>query len=330
MVMTALIGMGVGAALSAGISAAQGGSIGDILKSAGIGGVTGAATAGVGSAVGGSVAGMIGSGLSKAGTAMAANGGSLLSKVGTGLVTTGGKLSAFGATHGVKAALSSVKSTISGTPTGAGASITSGNTTLAPVPNESAIGTSAGPGYSGTLPDLNAAAKGLQLKGKAPVPEGTTSITSGAPQLRPYAKIDTTPNTTVSAGASGTASTKPSLLSKIGPGVKKAVGQVGVQGALSLLSMGQAAKQAKAANAVQEQSLLFQRQTYNESKAKEESRKVQLKTDAWNTYESASLFGATLYGSDSNNTLLTNGNGNQGNYSILTVGLNTSRKNDLT
>ena len=57
MVMSSLIGLGLGAALSAGITAAQGGSIGDILKNAGIGGLTGAATAGAGSATGAAGAG---------------------------------------------------------------------------------------------------------------------------------------------------------------------------------------------------------------------------------------------------------------------------------
>ena len=337
MVMTALIGMGVGAALSAGISAAQGGSVGDILKSAGIGGVTGAATAGVGSAVGGSAAGLIGSGLSKAGGAIsgAANTGSLLSKIGTGLATAGSKMVDYGATHGVKAALS-------GNATGGAA--TSSTSTLAPVPG------SAAKGYLGELPDLTKTAVKAPVQGTANVanatgapilrpkaviaPSQTSAATSaGAPVLRPKAVIapsqtSAAPSQT-SAATSAATSAKPTLLSKIGPGVKKAVGQVGVQGALSLISAGMAAKQARVANAAQEQSLLFQKQTYNEAKAKEESRKAQLKTDAWNAYESANQFGATLFGSDSNNTLLTNGTGNAGDYSILTVGL-SSRKTDLT
>ena len=312
MVMTALIGMGVGAALSAGISAAQGGSVGDILKSAGIGGVTGAATAGVGSAVGGSAAGLIGSGLSKAGGAIsgAANTGSLLSKIGTGLATAGSKMVDYGATHGVKAALS-------GNATGGAA--TSSTSTLAPVPG------SAAKGYLGELPDLTKTAVKAPVQGTANVANAT-----GAPILRPKAVIAPSQTSAVtSATTSATASAKPNLLSKVGPGIKKAVGQVGVQGALSLISAGMAAKQARVANAAQEQSLLFQKQTYNEAKAKEESRKAQLKTDAWNAYESANQFGATLFGSDSNNTLLTNGTGNAGDYSILTVGL-SSRKTDLT
>ena len=334
MVMTALIGMGVGAALSAGISAAQGGSVGDILKSAGIGGVTGAATAGVGSAVGGSAAGLIGSGLSKAGGAIsgAANTGSLLSKIGTGLATAGSKMVDYGATHGVKAALS-------GNATGGAA--TSSTSTLAPVPG------SAAKGYLGELPDLTKTAVKAPVQGTANVanatgapilrpkaviaPSQTSAATSaGAPVLRPKAVIAPSQTSAVtSATTSATASAKPNLLSKVGPGIKKAVGQVGVQGALSLISAGMAAKQARVANAAQEQSLLFQKQTYNEAKAKEESRKAQLKTDAWNAYESANQFGATLFGSDSNNTLLTNGTGNAGDYSILTVGL-SSRKTDLT
>lgn len=312
MVMTALIGMGVGAALSAGISAAQGGSVGDILKSAGIGGVTGAATAGVGSAVGGSAAGLLGSGLSKAGGAIsgAANTGSLLSKIGTGLATAGGKMVDYGATHGIKAALS-------GNVTGGAA--TSSTSTLTPVPG------SAAKGYLGELPDLTKTTANAPVQGTANVANAT-----GAPVLKPKAVIaPSQTSATTSATTSAATSAKPTLLSKVGPGIKKAVGQVGVQGALSLISAGMAAKQARVANAAQEQSLLFQKQTYNEAKAKEESRKAQLKTDAWNAYESANQFGATLFGSDSNNTLLTNGTGNAGDYSILTVGL-SSRKTDLT
>ena len=354
MVMTALIGMGVGAALSAGISAAQGGSIGDILKSAGIGGVTGAATAGIGSAVGGSVAGMIGSGLSKAGTAMAANGGSLLTKVGTSMANVGGKMTSFGATHGIGATLSNVKSAVttkmaSSTATTASqpTSVTIGSTTLT-APGKTALGIpgqgaakAADPGLSVTIGSTTLTAPGKATLGmpsqgaaaKAAITAGT-SVTLGKTTLTaPGVSSSTTSNAgtaTVAAGTGNATTSSHPILSKIGTGAKKAVGQVGVQGALSILSAGASARQASAANEIQQQSLLFQKQTYNESKAKEETRKAQLKADAWDTYSSASLFGSTLYGSDSNNTLLTNGNGNQGNYSILTAGLKISRKSDLT
>ena len=125
-------------------------------------------------------------------------------------------------------------------------------------------------------------------------------------------------------GAANTAKTK----------AGKIVGQVGVQGALSIASGVAGAKQANAANEVSKQSLLFQQQTYREQKADIESNKAKLKADAWTDYSSTNLFGEQLYGSDSNNTLLTNyhtnGTGNAGNFSLLNTRVNTTKTTDLT
>lgn len=116
--------------------------------------------------------------------------------------------------------------------------------------------------------------------------------------------------------------------------IGKVAGQDIIQGALSIASAVGAARQASAANKVSEQSLLFQKQTYNEQKAEIESNKAKLKTDAWTDYNSASLFGESLYNSDSNSTLLTsyhtNGTGNAGTFSLIGSGISTSRQTDLT
>ena len=117
--------------------------------------------------------------------------------------------------------------------------------------------------------------------------------------------------------------------SKVGQGALKAAGQFGVQGALSLLSMGAAAKQADAANQVSQQSLLFQKQTYEEQKAEKESFKTSMKQSAQTAYDSALLFGSTLKDSDSNSSLLTSySTGGTGDYSILTY--SSSRSRDKT
>ena len=102
--------------------------------------------------------------------------------------------------------------------------------------------------------------------------------------------------------------------------IGKAAGQGAVQGALSVGSAIMGAKQANAANEVSKQSLLFQKQTYNEQRAEIEKNKEQRRADALTDYNAASLFGSQLYGSDSNNTLLTsyhNPNANTGSFSIL-------------
>ena len=171
----------------------------------------------------------------------------------------------------------------------------------------------------------------------APVP-GKAEIAAevgGKPQLRPKADLKGQPisvqlKAKVNTGKAVVQSAATNLKSKAG----KVAGQVGVQGALSIASGIAGAKQANAANEVSKQSLLFQQQTYNEQKAEVESNKAKLKADAWTDYSSTSLFGEQLYGSDSNNTLLTNyhtnGTGNVGNFSLLSTRVNTTKTTDLT
>ena len=155
---------------------------------------------------------------------------------------------------------------------------------------------------------------------KAPVP-------SGVPELRPAAKL----TKTQTLGAKMIKGGKTVANSKAG----KIAGQYGAQGALSIASMAMGAKQANAANEVSKQSLLFQKQTYNEQQAEIEKNKAQRKADALTDYNAASLFGSQLYGSESNNTLLTNyhtnnGTGNQGSFSLLNASISTSKRTDLT
>lgn len=159
----------------------------------------------------------------------------------------------------------------------------------------------------------------------APVPTPDIDMTGS---LRPKAQISTQGGGTVLNTVKN---------SKVGQAVAKAgkgAGQYVAQGALSIASAAAGMAQANAANEVSKQSLLFQKQTYNEQKAEVEKNKAKLKEEAWSDYSSASLFGSQLYGSESNNTLLTsyhtNGTGNQGNYSILGSGITTAKKTDLT
>jgi hypothetical protein len=171
-------------------------------------------------------------------------------------------------------------------------------------------------GYTGTLPDLDAAAGNIKQSTLAPVPGAEP------PELRPKATLTDAQQAMVNSN------TKQSFKSKVG----KVAGQVGVQGVLSIASAIAGAKQASAANEVAKQSLLFQKQTYKDQKAETEKNKAKLKEDAWSDYSSASLFGSNLYGSESNNTLFTNyhvnnGTGNQGNFSILSA---VPKNTDLT
>ena len=160
---------------------------------------------------------------------------------------------------------------------------------------------------------------------KAPVP-------SDAPELRPPALRPAANMTkTQIAGAKLIKGGKTVANSKAG----KLVGQYGAQGALSIASMAMGAKQANAANEVSKQSLLFQKQTYNEQQAEIEKNKAQRRADALTDYNASSLFGSQLYGSESNNTLLTNyhtnnGTGNQGSFSLLNASISTSKRTDLT
>lgn len=157
---------------------------------------------------------------------------------------------------------------------------------------------------------------------KAPVP-------TGAPELRPPALRPAAEMTKAQVmGAKIIKGGKTVANSKAG----KIAGQYGAQGALSVASMAMGAKQANAANEVARQSLLFQQQTYKDQQAEIDKNKAQKKADALTAYQSDQLFGGQLYGSDSNNTLLTsyhNPNANTGSFSILNY-RTQSTQTDLT
>ena len=313
MVMSTLIGLAAGAAISAGSAAVRGGSVGDILKSAGIGAATGAVTGGAGSMVGASATGVIGKAAQALGSKMSSSSFSLLSNAGKSLANVGGKMASIGAEHGVKATIQGLKTELGskalkqgvneGLTEGAGAVQ---NPVPAPTP-----GAPAAPGGapSATTPTgATGAAQGTTAQatsGGAPTP--------GAPELRPA--IDK----------------KTIVKTKIIQGTKKAAGQIGVQGALSIASGIQAGKQAKAANEVSRQGLLFQQQTYNEQVAERERTKTKLKTDAQTAYKSATLFGEILTKSTPSENLLTSyTSGNTGSYSIFNTGLSVKKSTDLT
>lgn len=178
-------------------------------------------------------------------------------------------------------------------------------------------------GYKGTLPKL----------GGNPVSQAVTgNKVAGATTDVKEVATGVTPSITKNSGKLGTLKAKASTIkTKAG----KVAGQVGVQGALSVGSAIMGAKQANAANEVSKQSLLFQKQTYNEQQAEIEKNKAQRRADALTDYNAASLFGSQLYGSESNNTLLTNyhtnnGTGNQGSFSLLNASISTSKRTDLT
>lgn len=168
---------------------------------------------------------------------------------------------------------------------------------------------------------------------QAPVPGAGTDA---APTLRPKADIGSLKGQPISvklkaAGNKAQVAGAKVANSKVG----KLAGQYGAQGALSVGSTVAGVKQGNAANRVAEQSLLFQKQTYEEQTAKENKVKAQLKEDAWTSYSSSKLFGEELYNSSSTNTnLLTsytsNGTGNAGTFSLLNSGVMASKKTDLT
>lgn len=163
---------------------------------------------------------------------------------------------------------------------------------------------------------------------------GTKAVTTtvngqiSPPELRPKADIlAPVPSTATTAEAAlrPKASTGSNFKSNVG----KIAGQFGVQGALSLLSAGMAAKQAKASNNMAQQSLQFQKQTYNEQLAEKENYKTSMKESAGRAYESSLLFGSTLRDSDSNSAILTSyDTGTAGDYSILTY--SSSKNRDKT
>ena len=157
---------------------------------------------------------------------------------------------------------------------------------------------------------------------KAPVPNSAPELKP--PALRPAAAM----TKAQTMGAKIIKGGKTVANSKAG----KIAGQYGAQGALSIASMAMGAKQASAANEVSRQSLLFQQQTYKEQQSEIDKNKAQRKADALTAYQSDQLFGGQLYGSDSNNTLLTsyhNPNANTGSFSILNY-RTQSTQTDLT
>lgn len=194
-----------------------------------------------------------------------------------------------------------------------------------------------GQGYMGTLPDLDAvntalkatsSGSSLAQKIGAKLPEKAQfgipgAAKTGAPGTLPGNTIKYSPHSLPVTGGTKLQMIGVKLRAKasnIKTNAGKITGQDVIQGALSVGSGIMGAKQANAANEVSKQSLLFQKQTYNEQQAEIEKNKAQRKADALADYNAASLFGSQLYGSDSNNTLLTsyhNPNANTGSFSIL-------------
>ena len=283
-------------------------TVGELSKQAAVEGSIALATWGVGSALGAAASGLAKA--AQAGVAAGTKAGAVGAKIASGAAKALGKASSLispgrakvGGPTGAAAPVSGAAAPVPGASSGSLASKIGaqapGNTKLG-IPNEAMVGT------PGTLP-------GNTIKYSIPqaAKQASSNILGRAGSaLR---------------GAANTAKNK----------VGKITGQDVIQGALSVASAVGAAKQASAANKVSEQSLLFQKQTYNEQKAEVESNKAKLKSDAWTDYQSASLFGESLYGSDSNSTLLTsyytNGTGNAGNFSLIGSSINTSRQTDLT
>ena len=351
MVMSTLIGLGVGAALSAGTTAIKGGSFGDILKSAGIGAATGAVTGGAGSAIASSATGALGNLATTAGSKLAESSFSLLSNIGKGLTTAGGKMIQVGAEHGIKASIEGLKNSFGAgaatgtTPAPTGGATPPSTTTGTPLPNTTTgaplpgnptnVGvqgtgsniTNAGSnmanaGVKGTLPDLKAI--GQQMSAKATgktVTAGTkagTQVASNTTKVALKGKIAPLPGTNTA-----TVATK----SSVGETAKKIAGQVGVQGLLAIGTTVAGAAQAQDANEASRQGLLLQQKTYDEQRA----ARSQLKNDAFSAYQSASAFGETLFGENSQGNLLTSyTSASDSNYSIFKSGVTTRKSSDLT
>lgn len=281
-----LAGTAIGIATSAGTTAIRGGSFKDILKSGLIGGGIGAA----GGAVGGALSGAAGGALTNAGNAVAKIGaeGSKLAtisgKLGQGLINIGSKLSTNPAST----------TTVTEKPDAA---------TIASAANDPALAATKPNLLPKIGPDNNITTKAAAQStttATAPTAGGSTTTTANA-----------TPATTSTTATPATpaSSTPKSIMQKIGTGIKnnagKVGGQVAVQGLLSLASAGMAAKSAKEANKVSQQSLLFQQQTYRDQRADQQRKETQLKSDAWNAYQSANILGEKLYSQGTNSLLFT-------------------------
>ena len=332
---TIAAGAALGAATSAGVTAIRGGSWKDSLKAALIGSGTGAATAGIGSAfssVASSAINAMGSGLSKAGTAVSQIGteGSKLSTItnaaSKGLLNIGSKLSSVGKT-GVPTS-DMIPETSTSIPTGSASALPkeSINNTL----NGKQIATATtgnSPTATSNIATTNVvkATQTNQVSNAVQVQNPTSANTKGLVQigykgtLPSVGGMSPKPQFVESSVVNATNASGNKVITGL-KNVGKAVAmQGGVQGALSLISAIGSVKTASQANKIQQQSLLFQQQTYNEQKEKQDAKEARLKSEAWNAYSSASIFGENLYKQGTNSQLFTTDykENPTGNYSIL-------------
>lgn len=299
---------GAGAGVGAGTGLTLGGIGAGLLKGITAGALVGGATNAASTAIQGGAAGDIIGGAAKG--------------IGTGAATG----VASGAISTAANALTSAGTAVQGTTSASDALTKLQNITPAGVHDITAAGVTGGPSTTSALTELqNLTPAGM---------EGVSNASHTVKLAKDFTPKDVghivqSPSTAANTALDGmpsnvTASKSIAPKAKaIGGKVLKAVGQYGVQGVLSLASAGMAAKSASEANKIQQQGLLFQQKTYKEQQAEKENTKAKLKQDALDAYNSANLFGDTLYGSESNNTLLTNTVEAQSDYSILS---NYSRK----
>lgn len=302
-------GAAIGMATSAGTTAIRGGKFKDILKSGLIGGGIGAA----GGAVGGAFSsGAIGNAVSNMGQAVAKVGtegsklASISGKIGQGLITFGSKIG------GNPATTTAATNTIAEKPD----AVTIAEAAKDPIlPNGPSLRPKIGPDTKVTTKAITQS----NTTATAPTAGGSATTNTVSAPVPGNAASNTTTTTTTPTSASA----PKTLLNKIGTGIKNNVGKVGgqvaVQGLLSLASAGMAAKSAAEANKVSQQSLLFQQQTYRDQRADQQRKESQLKSDAWNAYQSANILGEKLYSQGTNSLLFTKDfkTNPTGNYSVL-------------
>lgn len=356
----ALIGAGTGAVVSAGTTAIQGGSFGDILKSGAIGAGTGAATGAVGGGLGNlaKAAGVT----TKIGNAVSKVTGSIKSTL--GISTDVAKAGAEVAGDAVTQAPLPGNPSMTGAPTGGAAGITKVDglihtDKIVPGTGTENIASNAKPtnpvnptGQAGA-PTQGASSAGSQVMqtpikvsttatqevGKA----GTATTTNGQVTLK--GKIETPKTQGSSAQASSTQTTATTAQNAPQAQLKgklplpkepltndqklQIAGYAG-QGLLAVGTTAMGAKQAKAANEVSKQGLLFQKQTYEAEKAERDKTKANLKADAYKAYTSSQTFADQLFSENPvSNNLLTNYTSLDNNYSIFGSGLKSSYT-DLT
>lgn len=332
---------------------------------AGAGAGTAAGTAGGLTAAGvakGALIGAVGGAEMNAGITAIQGGsaGDILSAAGKG-AATGAATGAFSA--GLGSAVGNAMKTAGGkfmnaVKTAGGKAVEGGKTTGAAAGLETA-----GQGYMGKLPELNAgtttpaAPTGAQpqtLSGKLNIkapgasfqnqlkagPNGSSGPTPGASfqnQLKagsngaiPGNNIHyTIPNKPVGGVQSSTGG---SLLNTAKSTAGKFVKDNGLQIGLSIASAGMAAKQANAANAVAQQSLDFQRKTNAEAQAEKDKYKADRYSDAVKSRAAHLDFGKTMSESDSNNTLLTSYSdaGYSSSFSLLTTSITRKKEESIT